>query len=226
MYKLEIGEDTYTLDGSWTIEQWMELQKYDSSLDIMWPKLISKATGAPIEQCVQIPNETLEVGVALVASLMAPSWSKPKKRYLKGELVEFDRMTIGQFMDCEVAVGRGLDKWMHLLIGTLYNVNIESCLHWELKTVYPAAHAYMNWRLDLYKKYDSLFELSERDSEDTENASDSAYAWYDMLMVLADEKFLNIKDAAERPVYEALNYMAWKKDMAKKEELERKKLKI
>jgi len=46
------------------------------------------------------------------------------------------------------------------------------------------------------------------------------------LMMLADEKFLNIKDASERPIYEALNYMAWRKDQAKKEELERKKLKL
>lgn len=226
MYKLQIGNDTYALDGSWTIEEWMQLKRIDPSLDILWPKLISMATGAPLEQCAEIPSETLEVGVALVASLMAPSWSEPKKRYLRGELVEFNNMSIGQFIDCEVAVGRGLDKWMHLLIGTLYNVDIESCLHWKINDVYPVAHNYFNWRMDLYKKYDSLFDLNESDSEDTQNASDPAYAWYDMMMVLADEKFLNIKDASERPVYEALNYMAWKKDMARKEELERKKMKI
>jgi hypothetical protein len=45
-------------------------------------------------------------------------------------------------------------------------------------------------------------------------------------MILADEKFLNIDMASNRPVYEALNFLAWKKDMADKEELERKKMKL
>lgn len=223
MYNLQIGKDTYELDGSWTIEEWMELKKLDLSLDILWPKLISMATKAPIEQCALIPKETLEVGVALVGSLMAPDWFEPKKRYLRGELLDFDRMTIGQFMDCEVAVGRGLDRWMHLLVGTLYNVDAKDCLNWDIRKVYPAVHNYFNFRIELYKKYDSLFEIEDQDEEDVSN-QDPAYAWYDMLMVLADEKFLNIKDATERPIYEALNYMAWKKDMAKKQELEKKKL--
>ena len=84
----------------------------------------------------------------------------------------------------------------------------------------------MNWRLKLYTKYKSLFNFNESDSEDTKNNSDAVYVWYDMLMILADEKFLNIDSASSRPVYEALNFLAWKKDMAAKEELERKKMNI
>lgn len=85
------------------------------------------------------------------------------------------------------------------------------------------------WREGLYKQYASLFEIEDSEVEGAENepqGPDAAYAWYDFLMVLSDEKFLNIQRASERGVYEALNYMAWVKDQAKKRELEAKRLKI
>ena len=226
MFTLEIGNDAYQIKGDWTLDEWMNLKKYDTTMELLWPKFIHEATGAPIEQCVNIPHETLEVGVALIASLMAPSWSLPTKKYLRGELVDLNNMSIGQFIDCEVAIGRGLEQWLHLLVGSLYQVEPETTRSWEFNKVYGAVHNYLNWRLELYKKYDSLFEIEEGEPEPTENKTDAAYAWYDMLMMLADEKFLNIKDATERPVYEALNYVAWRKDKAKKEELERKKMKL
>ena len=78
----------------------------------------------------------------------------------------------------------------------------------------------------MYKKYASLFEIDDSEPEEVINKQDSAYVWYDMLMVLSDEKFLNIKQATERPVYEALNFISWKKDKAREEELQRKKLKL
>jgi len=224
MYKLEIGDLTYELNGKWTVQEWQELKKYDASLDFTWPKLLSTATGAPLELCAKIPDETLQVGVALVSSLLQPSWSSPAKTYRQGKLTEFDKLTIGQFIDCEVAIGRGLETWMHLLVGSLYNAEPEKVKTWEIQKIYPAVHNYLNWRMDLYKKYESLFEFNESDEDGPK--TDAGYIWYDMLMVLSDEKFLNIKAAAERPVFEALNYIAWRKDQAKKEELERKKLKV
>lgn len=226
MYKLEIDKHKFELDGSWSVEEWMALNKYDISLDFTWPAYISAATGASIDLCNKIPSNTLEVGVALIKSLMHPVWQKPKKEYQGKRLVDFANMTIGTFIDCETAVGRGLDQWMHLLIAALYEAKPNEVLKWKIQEVYPAAHHYLNWRLDLYKTYESLFDMKDSDSEDTENTSDPAYMWYDMLMMLADEKFLNINDATERPVYEALNYLAWRKDKAKQEELERKKMKI
>ena len=226
MYKLEIDSHKFELDGNWSVEEWMALQKYDITADFTWPAFISAATGAPIELCADIPEKTLEVGVALVKSLMQPAWQKPKKKYLSGELIEFDEMSIGIFIDCETAVGRGLDQWLHLLVASLYQVNPQKVLSWKIPDIWPAIHNYMNWRLKLYTKYKSLFNFNESDSEDTKNNSDAVYVWYDMLMILADEKFLNIDSASSRPVYEALNFLAWKKDMAAKEELERKKMNI
>lgn len=225
MYELQIGTDTYNLDGDWTVKQWQELMKLDVKSEFLWPKLLSQATGAPLELCADIPLETLEVGVALVGSLLQPSWQTPKKRYLRGELKDYSKFTIGDFIDAEVAVGRGLDKWIHLLIGTLYGVEPESVWNWKIQDVYPVVHNYLNWRIDIYKQYEALFDLNEG-GEDDGPKTDPAYAWYDLLMMLADEKFLNIEAATQRPIFEALNYMAWRKDQAKKEELERKKLKI
>ena len=228
MYELQIGKDTYSLDGNWTVKQWQELMKLDIKSEFLSPKLLSQATGAPIEMCVGIHLETLEVGVALVGSLLQPSWQTPKKRYLRGELKELTKFTIGDFIDAEVAVGRGLDKWIHLLIGTLYGVDPESVWNWKIQDVYPAVHHYLNWRGSIYQNYAALFEIEEGAEAEPQDGpqTDPAYAWYDLLMMLADEKFLNIEAATQRPIFEALNYMAWRKDQAKKEELERKKLKI
>ena len=224
MYTLEIGDLSYELDGDWTLKEWQELMKYDAHVEFTWAKLLSTATGAPLDLCAKIPEETLQVGVALVSSLLQPSWSLPAKTYRQGKLIQNDKLTIGQFIDCEVAVGRGLGTWIHLLVGTLYGVEPDLVKHWKIQKVYPAVHNYLNWRIDLYKQYEALFEMNEADPDAPK--TDPGYIWYDLLMMLADEKFLNIKEATERPVFEALNYIAWRKDQAKKEELERKKLKV
>ena len=229
MYKLTIDKTEFDLSGDWTIERWMGLQKWDVSLDFNWPRLISESTGAPLEDCVLIPYETQHVGVALISSLLTPEWRTPKRRLHGHKLVEFNTMSIGTFIDCETALGRDLKKWMHMIVAALYNADLEKTKTWSIQDTYPAVSNYLNWRDGLYKSYASLFEIEDSEVEGAENESggpDAAYAWYDFLMVLADEKFLNIEKASERGVYEALNYMAWVKDQAKKRELEAKRLKI
>ena len=65
-----------------------------------------------------------------------------------------------------------------------------------------------------------MFEIDDIDTSTVKELKDQSHAWYDMIMVLADEKFLNISDAVDRPMVEAFNFIAWKKDqMIKQEQL-------
>ncbi len=63
--------------------------------------------------------------------------------------------------------------------------------------------------------YKNLFNIQNDIIEEAQNyegtPTDVAHVWYDTTMILADGKFLNIEPALNRPLLEALNYLAWNK---------------
>jgi len=59
-------------------------------------------------------------------------------------------------------------------------------------------------------------EFSKNDME-LEERVDPAYNWYQFLMVLCDEKFLDINKVVDEPIIQALNFLAFKKDKAENE---------
>jgi hypothetical protein len=209
--QLVIDGREITMPVDFTIDKWIEIQKWTGDTD----KLISVSLGLPIATVKLIPEKTKTLAVALIITALYPSWNKE----VKPNIISFEKITLGQFIDLEVYISRDYRKTMLDLIKVLYNTDVNQN---ELFGQYwPGVERYLRWRITLYKQYKNLFNVgddTEYENEDiTDIKTDLAYGWYDHIMTLADEKFLNIEPVLNKPLIEALNYLAWYKTKIERE---------
>lgn len=223
MYSLEIEGKKYQLDREWTIKQWMALHKFDLEQEWMWPQIVATASGAPLDLMNRVSEETMSQAISIVATNMVPSWAELKTQIASHKLMDFTKLSIGEFVDLEVALARGLHTNLNSMIATLYSTTNQTVDSWNYEDGFAALQSWFVKRKQLLQDYEDLFESNDA-TDSRAPMQDPAHNWYDLLMVLADEEFLNIQYVVDRPAIEALNFLAWKKDQARKQELEQKKL--
>jgi hypothetical protein len=208
---LSIDGKEYNLPTDFTIKKWVELQKLTGDTD----KLISSAMGIPLEFTKLMPEKTKTLAVTLIIATLYPSWNKN----VNPRRISFENITLGQFVDLEIFISRDYRKTMYEIINILYPDNVND--NEMFSQYWPGVERYLKWRITLYKNYKNLFGISDDERDEMEDLLDSkldlAYSWYDNIMTLADEKFLNIDPVLQRPLIEALNYLAWHKTKLEKE---------
>ena len=217
MYKLNLKGREFEIRENYTIEEWINLQKWDASIEANWPRLLSEAVGMSIEEAKEIPMETLQVAIGLLLVTLSPDHSKLEISIDNYGLIDFDAITFGQFVDLEVLLSRDPRKTLDRMVAVLYGA--KETKHWQLKDTWPALQKYLVFRKSVYSSYKALFEIDDIDAGTETELRDQSHAWYDMIMILADEKFLNIEAVVDRPMVEAFNFLAWKKDQQIKQQL-------
>lgn len=215
-YKLNIKGQEFDIREDYTIEEWINLQKWDPAIQENWPRLISDATGITMQQAKEIPLETLQVAIGLLMVTLSPDHCTLKDIVEDHGLIDFNTITFGQFVDLEVLISRDPRKTLDKMIAVMYGG--KDTRDWQLRDTWPALQKYLVFRKGIYNSYKTLFEIEDIDTSTQEEVKDQGHAWYDMIMILADEKFLNIDSAVDRPLIEAFNFLAWKKDQAIKME--------
>lgn len=223
MYKLNVKGQQFDIREDYTIEEWMNLQRWDPQIEENWARLLSEATGMSLDQAKEIPMETMQVAIGLLMVTLSPDHSALQDNIDQHGLIDFDHITFGQFVDLEVLLSRDPRKTLDQMIAVLYSA--KETRHWQLKDTWPAIQKYLVFRKSVYNNYKALFEIDDLDNGTQEEPTDQSHAWYDMIMVLADEKFLNIDTVVDRPMVEAFNFLAWKKDQAIKMEQQLQKQK-
>lgn len=229
MFKLHIGNKEVAFKERLTISEWQEILRFSPEIEENWPRLVSKALNITVSEANEIPQETMTVVMGILISKMNPTSGGVNPMVRGAQLLDFDKMTFGDFVDLEVLIGRDPQQNMSRIASVLYSrANTDE---WYLEDVWPAFQYYLTWRQELYRRYKALFEIDDvqEGTVDKENKQDPIHNWYDLIMVLADEKFLNIELVVERPLIEAFNFLAWKKEQAIKQQIElakRKKNKI
>lgn len=215
MNALVIGDKEYKLPDSYTVRQWCNIQQ-TLNLD----KKIEIAMGIPSEDVELIPEDTKQLISALIESSLNPFWSKLQRDIDGHKLIQFNEMKLGTFIDLEVYVGDGFHKSFDKIVQTIYEMDDVDTI--KVTDVWAAVQTYLKWRILLYKQYKNLFnaehleeEIEQRDPLKI-NVS-TAHIWYDVVMILADGKFLNIDAVVNRGVIESFNWLAWNKDQKKKE---------
>jgi hypothetical protein len=156
--------------------------------------------------------------LALLNSNLQPEWRGLTKKIDNGELIDFNTITLGDFIDLEVYI-ENYKKHFPNIVGKLYQVdNPEECL---ISQTQPAVEYYLKWRMLLYKQYSNLFGMShvndEADDIQQNKRENPARIWFDIVMVLADDKFLNMDEVLNKPLIQSLNWLAWNKDKKLKE---------
>ena len=213
-YTLVIEDTEYKLPLDYTVKQWVNMSTAAVNPDFM----ISIGMGMPIDKVNMLPEKTKVMTLALLNAVLKPAWRGLTKEIDNGKLIDLENITLGDFIDLEVYI-ENYKKHFPEIIGKLYGVdNPNECL---ISQVQPAVEYYLKWRMLLYKQYSNLFDLDHVNDEDDEvqqrNRPNPAHVWFDIVMVLADDKFLNMDAVLNQPLIQSLNWLAWNKDKKRKE---------
>ena len=220
-YSLVIGDKEYTLPSDIPIDKWVELNK--NSNPFVW---MNSVYDIPIDEVKLIPEKTRELAIQLIKAIMNPTWVPIRQTLADCELINFDDIKLGQFIDLEVYIDDYYTNYpeiVKILYQTKNNVG-----NLGISQVHSAVTKFITWRLLMYKQYKNLFELDIEDDEIVKVQQDKhvkpAHIWYDVTMTLADNKFLNMDAVLEKPLIQSLNWLAWNKDRQRHlNEMKRKK---
>lgn len=218
MPQLVIDSIEYNVPTDFTLGKWSYLTQF--SLDpINYIKIISSTLGLPISTTERIPFKTQELVATVIHTLLNQQEFKINKVVNGGQLIDFNSITLGQFIDLEVFITRSHTKHIKQICEVLYNTPIDDAV--LLSDVYGGFMSYLNWRTLLYTQYKNLFNIggdNEEQIEDTPHPkTDAAYAWFDVVMVLAEGKFLQVDAVLDKSVVSAFNWLAWNKTQKEKE---------
>ena len=197
MVKFTIEEKEYQITERFTIQQWKDIVKWDFEHKPHWPRIIAEATGAPVEYLEEVVEESLELGIVFIATVIN------QRRETK--IKDFNTITFGEWIDLDIYLNYGADKHIEDILGMLspYTKFADEAL-WVIEK-------YSEWRLFIYKQYTKLFGLDEPSGGSEGQKTDIAKSWYEVIISLANEDLLNIDAVTEQPLKKALNFMAWKK---------------
>ena len=220
MDALVIKDIEYPLPQDITLEKWLKLHELgDDKLS-----LISECFEVPLDDIKDMPEKTQELAISIINVLMYPPNVEPNTDYL----IDYAGMTLGQFVDLEVYISKGAKETIMEIANILYKNTIKPDT--MVSKIWGAFVSYMNYRKLLYTQYKGLFGTDgEGDVERDDNASNprtTGHVWYEIIMILADGKFLNIEPTVERPVIEAFNWLAWNKNKQQKAEQQQREAEI
>lgn len=215
MPTLIVNSTEYNVPEDYTIGKWSELVKWSANDN----KVISIAYGLPPSVVDRMLPDTKHLALCFIVGTLYPSY-KPINKNVKGHsLISFSELTLGQFIDLEVFIGRDYTKHIKEILSILYQTDVDDS--WYIGDVYGGLQSYFKWRITLYNSYKNLFNIQNDIVEESANyegtPTDVAHVWYDTVMVLADGKFINIETVTNKPLIEALNFLAWHKTQIEKQ---------
>jgi hypothetical protein len=203
MVTLKVDNKRYTIDGNPTIEQWQELMKWDFESHVHWPYIIQAVTGLEFYTIREMDHEQQKLAVTMIAYTISER--------AQVELPDFEAITFGQFVDLEYLMAHGTEKSLHQMLDKL-----EADYKYAQEALYVVEN-YMAWRTNLFKRYSSLFGLNDGSLEEdgpkkVKSPVQVASEWYRVIVELANDDVLKIKEITALGVKEAFNFMAVRKE--------------
>ena len=221
---ITVGDKKYSVPETLTVEQFSTIQLFGYDNPRAVKLVCATVLGAPLNAFNDIGEDDL---TTLLSMCLVPLIALQEGEH-KSDLpaIEFSTLTFGQFCDLDVISHRGLKKNLPELISVLYSIPMDEVLEKPINWFWAKVEEWLAYRSDLYSKYSSFFGLEENDAQTsggTEESHDAARVWYQALIALAGEDFLKIHQVADRPVIEALNFLAYLKDKRYRERQEQKR---
>jgi hypothetical protein len=224
MYTLVIKDNEYNLPEDLTLDQWIEITKYDIGVSFNHKKIISLSFGIPYDEVDIIPDKTIELLISFVYVMLYPEHQPLNKEYKGGQYINLQGITLGKFIDMEIYLSEGINKSIKDIVRLLWGV--EPTKDFMISGVWTGIQNFISYRNSLYKNYTNLFG-GEGDgyaeSEIKQTTTDIKKIWYDIILTLAEGKFLMIDNVTDKPLVSAFNWLAWNKDKMEKQKEELKK---
>ncbi len=204
MIKLKINNEEWVVPERFSVQQWMDLMKWDFKEVLNHPRIVHIATGVPIEKLLLADSEAIVLAMSLIVNAL--ELRTPCEKGIKN----FEDLKFGEWVDLDVYVALGVDKHLDKCMSILgkYVKNADEAL-WIIEK-------YANWRTSVYRSYSVLFGLNEpKDVEDekaeVQDKMSVARSWYDIIVSLSNEDILNIDRVVEQPYKKVFNFMARQK---------------
>ena len=201
----------YTVPSYITAAQWATISENPESKK--W--FIATVMNIPFSELNELKAVDIET-IWLFGQHIFKDLETAKKSHL-----DFERLTFGQWVDLDVLATENPHTKIVAITTKLLE---EDTSQKRLRDVWPHFREYIEWRNNVYQDYKNLFGLDGEYAEEEGPGVDITQVWYDAIMVLADQNFINIDEVVEKPFRQALNYLAWKKDQADKQADQMKKI--
>lgn len=217
-----VGSTKYTVPEKLTVDQFAAIQQFGHDNSKAQKLICATVLSAPLNTFNDVEEEEL---ATLLAICLVPLGSLESAEKTIPSL-DMGKLTFGQFVDLDVISHRGLKQNLPHLIAVLHEVEVEEVLDKPIDLYWPAVQEWLAFRSKLYTSYAGFFGIEENDPQEAggeQESIDASRVWYTAMMVLADDDFLKIHQVVERPVIEAMNYLAYIKDKRYRERQEHKR---
>jgi hypothetical protein len=220
----------FTIDGeTYRVPDYITVAKFERA--ILWDldnlqnlkPFVATIVDCPLSHINRLDEEVLAFITGVCLQRMQVQDSPLETRIGLNDLLDFDTMTFGQWIDLDTFFAKGVGRHLSQIVGVLYDQSPEAVSEWDVTWVWGAINQFAVWRESVYREHDEFFELREpEDVGEVEEDRDPniGLMWYEATLALADEDFLKIHQVVERPYKECLNYLTWKKAKAQREQLE------
>lgn len=219
--KITIGSEEYYVPQKITVELFEKAMVWD-----IGDEKNIKPFVATILQCSLHDIDKLEEEVygfiSGVCIHRMSLWGEELHEEIDGHsLKPFDQLTFGEWVDIDTMMYQDTSAHIKDIGAIIYDAKVEDVLQWNIKELGPSIKSLSEWRVQVYKEHDEFFEIGDNPKADGDSQkANVALIWYDAIMTLANEEFINIERVISRPYKEALNYLTWKKAKIAKEKME------
>lgn len=205
MIKVTVEDKKYKIPERFTLQQWKEMVSWDFDQPQNWRRIIEAGCGIPQAELRGARADSLQLFIGFIIAHM-----NQRREY---ELVDFNKLTFGQFVDLDCYIALGIDKNLEPMLDVL-----EVKPKWADEALWMIDQ-YVMWRTTVYRQYKTLFGLNDKDFEDyqAEHGEDwdpmsIPKGWYRIIVELANENILNIDAVTDQPLKKVLNFMALNKE--------------
>ena len=221
-FSFRIGTEEYTVPKVITVDLFQRAIAWDIEQEKNIKPFVSVLTECPLDQLKLIEDDTFNIILAACVSRLDLSDTELRRNIGGFQFLNLDTITFGQFVDIDILIADGITKHAIQLTEKLYGISEEVAAQKDIREVWKALETAVEWRYSVYQEHNEFFELDNNQGSDgPEMTIDNLQLmWYNAILVLAEQKFLNIQYVTERPYKEALNFLTWKKNEASKAQLE------
>jgi uncharacterized protein YuzE len=204
MVKLKLKGKRYRLPERFTVDQWLQLVKFDYLNPHQWNRVISIAIGVDEDLLIDVDKESKILAISLIINAM-----NARREY---KVRDFNTITFGEFVDLDVYMVLGVEKNLKTIVNML-----SDGTEWADEAMW-LVDQYSLFRVHMYRSYANLFGLNDptedEDEEDLEayDPNQVVKGWYKIIVDLADNDLLKIDAITDQPLKKALNFMAYKKE--------------
>jgi len=205
MVTVQINEVDYPLPLYFSVDQWVELVKWDLDEPKNWTKVLSVSTGCPLFDISDTPVDGMQLAMAFVVSGL--------KRRKECKHKPFSDLSFGQWVDLDVYLSLGVDKYLKEITNILVPEAKDAAeALWVLDN-------FINFRKYIYREYKELFGTPDEDeplnddgSVDKPDGMQVARNWYKIIVRLSGDDILKMDAVTEQPLKKVFNFMALQKE--------------